>query len=110
MSALTLEPTYHLRFVDGIALPISNPGAGTLDSGHVRRLGGDTVQVDHYSDGSGVVVISFGTWLASQSGTVVALFPALANSLDTAFVGHGDTLTLHAHSGNALHVEIYVAP
>jgi hypothetical protein len=112
---LTIAPEYHLKAVDGVPLPIVS-GGGSLDSGHVLRLGGDTVRVDHVissppSNGApGIVVISLGLWVASQSGNVVVLSPAIASSIDTAFVGNGDTLTLHAHSGGALHVETYVAP
>jgi hypothetical protein len=38
------------------------------------------------------------------------LFPINASSLDTAFLGAGDTLTLHTHDGGALQVKVYVAP
>jgi hypothetical protein len=115
-ASLELARTYHLRSIDGVSLPISDPSGDILDSGHVIRLGGDTVRVDHYShlpaSGRGPLTgtISLGTWVASQSGDVVVLFPAIASSRDTAFLGHGDTLTLHAHSSGVLRVEVYVAP
>lgn len=115
-ASLALAPLYHLRVVDGVSLPIADVSGDILDSGHVIRLAGDTVRVDHYSHvppsagGPGIITISHGTWLASQSGDVVALFPVIANTRDTAFLGRGDTLTLHAHSGGVLHIEVYVAP
>jgi hypothetical protein len=117
-TALSLAPIYHLKTVDGVLLPIPIPSSdgASLDSGHVRRLGGDTVRVDHFTDSHpsgnnpGIVVVSVGTWAATRFGNTVVLFPILANSLDTAFVGAGDTLTLHSRAGGALHVEVYVAP
>jgi hypothetical protein len=106
---------YHLRSVDGVHLPIVDTGGEILDSGHVIRLGGDTVRVDDYSHlpglggMPGIGTIRLGTWLASQSGNVVALFPLIATSIDTAFLS-GDTLTLHTHSSHVLQVRIFVAP
>ena len=116
---LTIAPEYHLKAIDGVPLPIVSPdsiGGGSLDSGHVLRLGGDTVRVDHVSHSPpsnghpGLTVINLGLWLGSQTGNVVVLWPAIASTIDTAFVGNGDTLTLHTHSGGAVHVETYVAP
>ena len=115
VSSLSLAAMYHLKAIDGVTVPIRDVAGEVLDSGHVIRLRGDTVRVDTYSHvpGSGgnpgIGVIALGTWLASQSGNVVALFPLIASSLDTAFLT-GDTLTLHAHPNRILHVEVYVAP
>ena len=119
-SALSLAPVYHLKAVDGMSLPIPIPSSngGSLDSGHVRRLGGDTVRIDEYRhfppsgtpNDPGAVLISIGTWAATQFGSTVVLRPIIATSLDTAFVGAGETLTLHTHGDGALHVKVYVAP
>ncbi|HKW47674.1 MAG TPA: hypothetical protein VJN70_09515 [Gemmatimonadaceae bacterium] len=93
-------------------MPIPNGGGGTIDSGWVHRLGGDTIFIAEYSHtpGStghpGVMAIATGTWLGSQSGNIVVLYPLLASTQDTAFVGQADTLTRHAFG----HVEVYVAP
>ena len=111
-STLSLAPTYHLRSIDGVQLPIVDAGGGSIDSGHVLRLGGDTVRIDEDShvppSGGfpGQQTIAFGTWRAAQSGNVIVLYPLLANTVDTAFVGNGDTLTLHTDS----HIQLYVAP
>ena len=108
-------PTYHLRTIDGVPLPIRDPSGESLDSGHVIRLAGDTVRVDDYShvppSGGlpGLGTIRLGTWVASPSGNVVVLRPVTATSQDTAFLA-GDTLTLHAHSDRSLHTQVYVAP
>jgi len=117
-SALSFAPTYHLKTINGVSLPIPFPGgqSSSLDSGHVRRLGGDTVRVDYYShtpasgNNPGILVVALGTWAATQFGNVVVLRPIIASSLDTAFLGAGDTLTLHTRSGGAPQVQVYVAP
>lgn len=109
---LSVVGTYHLRSIDGMQLPISDPGGGFIDSGHVRRLGGDTVWVDQYghtppSGGlPGTQTIAHGTWRAAQSGNAVILYPLAASEVDTAFLGRGDSLTLHTSS----HIQLYVAP
>lgn len=114
-TSLTLAPTYHLRSVDGVPVPITSSDGSSLDSGHVTRVGLDTIRVDHESHvppsngNSGLGIISVGTWRASQAGSVVVMSPLIARSVDTAFVD-GGTLTLHDHSTPTLHVEIYVAP
>jgi len=115
-SALSLAPLYHLKTVDGVLLPIPI-GNGSLDSGHVRRLGGDTVRIDEYShfppsgpNDPGTGIINLGTWAATQFGSTVVLRPILATSLDTAFVGAGEILTLHTREAGALHVNVYVTP
>ena len=115
-SSLALKPTYHLKTIDGVRLPIVDASGESLDSGHVIRLSGDTVRVDDYSHlpGSGgtpgLGTIRLGTWVASQSGNVVVLLPVTASFQDTAFLA-GDTLTLHTHPfRSALHVNVYVAP
>jgi hypothetical protein len=115
-SAGTLAPLYHLRSIDGTSVPFTSADGEVTDSGRVMRLGGDTVRVDliRHSPGTnglpGTVVISFGTWHATQSGNVVALYPLLASTLDTATVA-GDTLTLRAHVGGSLvQTNVYVAP
>jgi hypothetical protein len=115
-TALRLAPIYHLKTIDGVFLPIQSTGGGSLDSGHVLRLGGDSVRVDQYinsppSGGNpGLHIVAFGVWAATQFGNTVVLFPILASSLDTAFIG-GDTLTLHTHGGGgAVTVEVFVAP
>lgn len=111
-SSLSLAATYHLRSIGGVQLPISQPGGGFIDSGDVRRLGGDTVRIDRYSHSQptnglpGTQIIAFGTWLAVQSGNVIILHPLLASTIDTLFVGRGDTLTERTGLG----VELYVAP
>lgn len=111
-SPLSLASSYHLRLIDGVPLPISQSGGGTIDSGHVRRLGGDTIYIDQYSHipasaaFPGTVTIAHGTWLATESGNMVVLHPLLATEQDTAFVGMGDTLTLHLNA----QMQIYVAP
>jgi len=110
---------YHLKAIDGVMLPIplqGGPAGSSLDSGHVLRLAGDTVRVDEYRhtppSGSlpGTVVINLGKWAATQFGNTVVLFPIFAQSQDTAFLGAGDTLTLHTHDSGALQVKVYVAP
>lgn len=50
--------------------------------------------------------IAHGMWLASQSGNIVVLHPLLASTQDTAFVGQGDTLTVHTNA----RLRGYVAP
>ena len=114
-TSLSLASTYHLRIIDGASVPFSVVEGGavvvTTDSGLVRRLGGDTISIEEYSHsqgsvGPGLVTIARGTWWASQSGNVVVLHPIIASSLDTAFVGRGDTLTLHINS----QVQVYVSP
>lgn len=119
-TALSLAPMYRLKTVDGVSLPIPVPSndSAALDSGYIRRLGGDTIQVVYFTgpyasgNNSGVVVIGVGTWAATQFGDTVVLYPILGNSQDTAFVSAGDTLTLHTRAGGlrALRVEVYVAP
>lgn len=114
-TSLSLASTYHLRIIDGASVPFSVVEGGsvvtTTDSGLVRRLGGDTVSIEEYSHsqgptGPGLVTIARGTWWGSQSGNVIVLHPIIASSQDTAFVGRGDTLTLHIFS----QVQVYVAP
>lgn len=113
-ATLTLAPTYHLRSIDGVPLPIDSNGE-IADSGHFVRLHGDTVRTDRFSHvppsrgNPGLGVIAVGTWRASQSGNVVIMFSLIAFATDTAFL-HGDTLTLHTHDSRVLQVEVYVAP
>jgi hypothetical protein len=115
-SSLGLAPSYHLKTVDGVPLPIRDASGESLDSGRVLRLAGDTVRVDDYSHlpasggNPGIGTIRLGTWVASQSGNVVALRPVTASSQDTAFLA-SDTLTLHTHPvSSLLQVNVYVAP
>lgn len=49
------------------------------------------------------------SWAATQFGTTVALSPIFAQRVDTAFLGAGDTLTLHNREGGVLRVEVFVA-
>lgn len=113
-SALTIAPLYHLKSIDGLAVPFVNQGVFT-DSGLVKRLGGDTVLVDLFTHtpgmngAPGVVVVSLGTWRATQTGNVIALAPLIAFAFDTATVA-GDTLTLREHVGTLVHTDVYVAP
>ncbi len=115
-SVVTLAPLYHLTSIDGTSVPFTSVDGEVTDSGRVVRLGGDTVRVDlitHTPAANGqpgTVVISFGTWRATQSGDVVALFPLLASTLDTATVA-GNTLTLRAHvGGTVVQTDVYAAP
>ena len=117
-NALTLAPIYHLRAVDGAVLPIAGADMETLDSGTFRRAGGDTIVVDDYSHSPpsggnpGITVVGVGSWVATQFGNTIVLFPAIANSQDTAFLSGGDTLTLHTRAGGtrAFHIKVYVSP
>lgn len=111
-TVVSFAATYHLRSIDGVQLPISMSGGGFIDSGHVLRVGDDTVRIDRWSHVPpaggfpGQQTIAFGTWLAAQSGTTVVLQPLLASTVDTLFIGRGDTLTRHTSLG----LELYVAP
>jgi len=111
---LSISATYHLRSIDGAPLPITDAG-GTIDSGHVIRLAGDTVKVDQYSStppfggAPGTIAIESGTWRATEFSNEIVLIPVLAQVIDTAFIS-GDTLTLHSHSGGTRHVDVFVAP
>src|SRR5437763_13835909 len=73
LEPLTLAPTYHLRAIDGVPLPIAEGSSESLDSGHAIRKGGDTVRLDTYSHSPpaggnpGIAVIALGTWHARQS-------------------------------------------
>jgi hypothetical protein len=113
---VTLASIYHLKSIDGTRVPFTSVDGGVTDSGRVIRLGNDTVRVDlvrHTPAANGLpstVVISFGTWRATQSGNVVVLSPLLASTVDTATLA-GDTLTLRAHLGSGLvQTDVYVAP
>jgi hypothetical protein len=114
-SSLTLSPMYHLKLIDGTAVPFVSADGEFTDSGRVRRLGGDTVLVDLYRHTPGTNgqpstgVVNLGTWRATQSGTLVILAPLIAFAFDTATV-MGDTLTLRAHDGSLVHTDVYVAP
>jgi hypothetical protein len=111
-SSLSLAPAYDLRSINGVLLPISDPAGGFIDSGRVRRLGGDTVRTERYSHSQppnglpGTRIIALDTWLAAQSGNAIVLHPLSASTVDTLFVGHGDTLTGHTRLG----IELYVGP
>lgn len=111
-NSLSLAASYHLRSIDGAQLPINDAGGAIIDSGHVLRLGHDTVWIDQYRHSPpsgglpGLVTIAHGTWLGAQSGNVIVLHPLLASSQDTLYVGRGDTLTRHSNS----QIELYVAP
>lgn len=113
-STLTIAPMYHLKSIDGTAVPFENQGNFT-DSGHVVRLGGDTIRVDLFTHTPGmngmpgIVVVSLGTWRATQTGSVIALAPLIAFAFDTATVA-GDTLSLREHVGTFVHTDVYVAP
>jgi hypothetical protein len=48
-SSLSLAATYHRRSIGSAPLPTNEAGGGTIDSGDVRRIGGDTVRIDTYS-------------------------------------------------------------
>lgn len=111
-SSLSLAASYHLRSIGGIQLPIKNGGGSMVESGHVFRLGGDTVWIDQYSHTSssgglaGADLIAHATWLGAQSGNIIVPQPLSASSEDTLFVGSGNTLTRHRNS----QIEFYVAP
>ncbi len=111
-STLTLASQYHLRTTGGTAVPLVSDGDLT-DSGRVTRLGGDTVRVDLFrhvpptGGNPGIGVVSLGTWRATQTGSVIVLFPLIASTVDTATLS-GNTLTLHAHQPARL--DVYVAP
>jgi hypothetical protein len=111
-NSLSIAATYHLRSIGGVSVPISQPYGEFIDSGHVRRVGSDTIWIERYSHAApinglpGIATIARGSWLGKQSGDMIVLYPLLASTVDTLFVGHGDTLTRHTSSG----VELYVAP
>src|SRR5690348_15960693 len=48
-SSLSLGAGYHLRSIGGTPLPFNDGGGGVVDSGHVLRLGGDTIWIDRYT-------------------------------------------------------------
>ena len=111
-----LAPSYDLKAVDGVLLPIPIQGTngGSLVSGQLT-VRGTTIQIVRYSDFPSGTLISVGAWTLGQFGNTVVLFPQVqfpppGTSRDTAFIGAGDTLTLHNREGGTLHVEVYVAP
>lgn len=111
-SSLSLAASYHLRSIGGAQLPSNDGGGGIVDSGHVLRLGGDTIWIDRYTHTlptgglPGTHIIALGTWLGVQSGNIIVLQPLGASFQDTLFLGSGDTLMRHSNS----QIWLYVAP